>query len=163
MPSIKNKILTRRLLQGAGVIVALAGIASLLPSPFGEVRKTRGSGMLLQGEQADTALRTAVDRACSNCHSNETKWPWYADVAPVSWIIRQHVIDGREHLNFSEWLKPGETKFTSWSDLEDICKAVQNNSMPLFGYDWVHSSAKLAPADRQAICAWVNSAIANAR
>ena len=151
----------KKLLLAAAAVFAL--IQFFPPAPDKTNPPIDPARTLASAMKPPQAVHRIFERACFDCHSNETKWPWYADVAPVSWIIRQHVIDGREHLNFSEWLKPGETKFTSWSDLEDICKAVQNNSMPLFGYDWVHSSAKLAPADRQAICAWVNSAIANAR
>jgi hypothetical protein len=103
-----------------------------------------------------------LDRACLDCHSNETKWPWYSNIAPVSWLVRSHVDEGRKHLNLSEWLKPDETAFSSWSDLEGVCTSVRDGNMPLPYYDWLHPEAKLSPADRQALCAWVNNAIANA-
>lgn len=109
------------------------------------------------------AVSAILQRACVDCHSNETKWPWYADVAPVSWPVRRHVADGRKHLNLSEWLQPGETSFSSWSDLEDICTAVKEKTMPLAGYDWMHPEAKLTDADRQAICQWVDSALGGAK
>ncbi|MFN0101900.1 MAG: heme-binding domain-containing protein [Bryobacteraceae bacterium] len=105
-------------------------------------------------------VQNILRRACADCHSNETRWPWYADVAPISWPVRNHVIDGRKHLNFSEWLKPGETTFSGWSDLEDICKVLRDKSMPLLGYDWMHSQATLSGADRQTVCAWVDTALA---
>jgi len=108
-------------------------------------------------------VQSILKRACYDCHSNETIWPWYAHVAPVSWIVRQHVDDGRRHLNFSEWLKPGETSFTSWSDLEGVCKVLREKSMPLPGYDWVHREAKVSHADEQAVCAWVDRAISGAK
>jgi len=104
-------------------------------------------------------VEAIIQRACHDCHSNETKWPWYADVAPVSWPVRYHVVDGRKHLNFSEWLKPGETSFTRWSDLEDLGKAVADKSMPFFGYDWMYPEAKLTPAERTRIVQWADSAI----
>lgn len=104
-------------------------------------------------------VQAVLQRACADCHSNETKWPWYADVAPFSWPVRKHVIDGRKHLNFSEWLKPGETVFSNWSDLEDIGKSVQDKSMPLFGYDWMHAEAKLTAAERELLVKWADSAI----
>jgi hypothetical protein len=104
-------------------------------------------------------VQAILQRACADCHSNDTKWPWYADVAPISWPVRKHVLDGRRHLNFSEWLKPGETTFSSWSDLEDLGKAVAAKSMPLFGYDWMHAEAKLTPAERDRIKKWADSAI----
>jgi hypothetical protein len=108
-------------------------------------------------------VRDVLRRACYDCHSDETRWPWYADIAPVSYPVRQHVLDGRRHLNFSTWLAPGETSFSSWSDLEDICTVLKDNSMPLAGYDWMHPEAKLNPPERQAVCAWVDERLANAR
>jgi hypothetical protein len=104
-----------------------------------------------------------VQRACMDCHSNETKWPWYADVAPVSWPVRHHVEDGRRHLNFSEWLKPGEANFSDWNTLEDICATVRDKTMPLPRYDWMHPEAKLTDADRQAVCGWVDRAFSGAK
>lgn len=104
-------------------------------------------------------VEALLRRACYDCHSNDTRWPWYADFAPVSFPVRNHVIDGRKHLNFSEWLKPGETSFTRWSDLEDLGKAVADKSMPLFGYDWMHPEARLSQAERDRIAQWADSAI----
>ena len=104
-------------------------------------------------------VQAVLQRACADCHSNETKWPWYADIAPISWPVRKHVVDGRKHLNLSEWLKPGETKFSDWSQLEDIGKAVLDKSMPLYGYDWMHAEAKLTAVEREAIAKWADSAI----
>ncbi len=98
-------------------------------------------------------------RACYDCHSNETQWPWYADIAPVSWPVRKHVVDGRRHLNFSEWLKAGETKFTDWSDFEGIGIAISDKSMPLPGYDLMHPEAKLTAAERDLVAKWVDAAL----
>jgi hypothetical protein len=106
------------------------------------------------------AVQDVLSRACFDCHSHETNWPWYADIAPISWLIRSHVEEGRRHLNLSEWLKSGETAFSNWSDLEDICKSVRDNRMPLPYYDWLHPKAKLTNTDRQTVCAWVDAAIA---
>ena len=73
------------------------------------------------------------------------------------------MIEGRKHVNFSEWLKPGESSFSSWSDLEDVCKVLREKSMPILGYDWLHGDAKLTAADRQAVCVWVDAAIGGAK
>jgi uncharacterized membrane protein len=104
-------------------------------------------------------VRDILRRACYDCHSDETKWPWYADVAPVSWPVRKHVVDGRRHLNFSQWLKAGETKYTAWSDFEEIGISVLDKSMPIPGYDLMHPEAKLTQAERELIAKWVDTAI----
>jgi hypothetical protein len=104
-------------------------------------------------------VRDILRRACYDCHSDETKWPWYADIAPVSWPVRKHVVDGRRHLNFSQWLKPGETKYSSWSEFEEIGISVLDKRMPIPGYDLMHPEAKLTQAERETIAKWVDGAI----
>ncbi len=66
--------------------------------------------------------RELVKRACFDCHSNETEWPWYSYIAPISWRVTEHVDNGREHLNFSEWNRPNE-------DLEEIKEKVEEGKM----------------------------------
>jgi Haem-binding domain len=109
------------------------------------------------------AIVAILKRACYDCHSHDTVWPWYADIAPVSWLVRDHVVDGRKHLNFSEWLRGTETEFSDWSAVEEICKRVEDATMPMPGYVWLHPEAALAEADKKAICAWVDGALAGSR
>ena len=143
-------------------IAALAILIQFFPAPAKSNPATDPARTFAAAMKPPRPVQEILTRACADCHSNETKWPWYADVAPVSWPVRNHVIDGRKHLNFSEWLKPGETTFTSWSDLEDVCKVLREKSMPLLGYDWLHSPAKLSEVDRQTVCAWVDATIGGA-
>ena len=81
--------------------------------------------------------------ACYDCHSNETEWPVYAYVAPMSWLVRHDVEHGRDALNFSEW---GER-----DDAHDAAEAVEDGSMPPDRYVRLHSDARLSPAERQAL------------
>jgi hypothetical protein len=141
---------------------ALALLIQFFPAPAKSNPSTDPTRAFSAVMKPPQPVHDILNRACLDCHSNETKWPWYANVAPISWPVRDHVIEGRKHLNFSEWLKPGETTFTSWSDLEGICKSVRDNSMPLPYYDWMHPEAKLSAGDREAVCAWVDSAIGGA-
>jgi len=78
-------------------------------------------------------------RACYDCHSNETKWPWYAHVAPVSWLVSHDVHEGREHLNFSEWDK--EQRHAA-----DAAHEVEEGEMPLRIYTLLHPEARLEGA-----------------
>lgn len=78
-------------------------------------------------------------RACFDCHSNETTWPWYAYIAPISWRIADHVHEGREEFNMSEW-KPGKG--------DEAAKEVRKNKMPLDDYLWLHSEAKLTEEEK---------------
>jgi mono/diheme cytochrome c family protein len=82
--------------------------------------------------------------ACFDCHSNETKTTWFEDIAPLSWWITNHVKEGRDKLNFSEWGSNG-------GEGDDAAETVREGSMPPSYYTWLgmHSNAKLSPAERR--------------
>ena len=84
--------------------------------------------------------REIAKRACFDCHSNETVWPWYSYIAPISWRVAEHVEHGREHLNFSEWNRPNE-------DLDEIKEVMEEGQMPLWDYLLMHGEAKLTEAE----------------
>jgi len=91
-------------------------------------------------------------RSCYDCHSHETRWPWYSYVAPLSWWISSHVREGRSDLNFSSWpaldLEAQELAF------EDIAKQVSRGEMPLASYLILHPGARLTDADRDSLLRW---------
>ena len=90
-------------------------------------------------------------RACGNCHSNHTDWPWYSHVAPVSWWVARHVREGREKLDFSEW----ET-YSTWQKrdmLESVCGLISSGRMPPRLYTAMHPEARLTEKDKKAVCA----------
>lgn len=89
----------------------------------------------------DATTRALAVRACFDCHSNQTKWPWYSYVAPMSWLVQHHVDEGREELNFSEWPHSGEG--------DEAGEDVRDGSMPPRSYLWMHSEARLTPAERE--------------
>jgi Haem-binding domain len=84
--------------------------------------------------------------ACYDCHSNETRWPWYTSIAPVSWLTQSDVESGRQALNFSEWDKAQDTS------LGDIVETVNGGSMPPFYYAWMpnHPGAQLSASEKAA-------------
>ncbi len=86
--------------------------------------------------------RALAERACFDCHSNQTVWPWYAHVAPVSWLLQHDVDDGRGHLNFSDWgrLQRG---------LRGVRGDVMEGRMPPWYYLPLHSAAQLTPAEKE--------------
>jgi cytochrome c551/c552 len=98
--------------------------------------------------QVDAILR----RSCYDCHSHETRWPWYTKIAPTSWLLASDVNEGRQEANFSNWAafdKPHAAK-----KLDRICKEVQGGDMPPWYYLPMHQTAKLSDADRQTLCNW---------
>jgi hypothetical protein len=98
----------------------------------------------------------SIERACVDCHTNRTRWPWYASVAPASWLVVGDVNEGREHMNLSDWAAYDRPQKSGM--LADICKEVKAEAMPLPIYLPLHPEAKLTDAERQEICAWVERA-----
>lgn len=91
-------------------------------------------------------------RSCNDCHSNQTNWRWYTNIAPVSWFTARHVNDGRAELNFSEWGTYNER--TKETRLAAICELVKEGDMPLPSYLWAHPESKLTPQEVKMICDW---------
>jgi hypothetical protein len=93
-----------------------------------------------------------LQRACYDCHSNRTAWPWYSRVAPVSWLVSHDVAEGREHLNFTEWdaLRPSARRHV----IEELWEEVEEGEMPLPAYRAMHPEARLSAADKETLRAW---------
>ena len=97
-------------------------------------------------------VATSLERACGDCHSSGTVWPWYTNISPLSWWIAHHVEEGRREVSFSTWanLEP-RRKFKK---LEEMCEQVEKKDMPMPSYLLIHRDAALSDGERQAICTW---------
>lgn len=102
---------------------------------------------LFSSKPADDKVVQLIHNACFDCHSNETKYPWYTNIAPVSWFIKHHIDEGREHVNFSEWAKYNEKQKSHI--LEECAEEIEHHAMPLGNYEWMHPEAELSEEDRQ--------------
>lgn len=110
---------------------------------------------LLKNVDVPNNISSLLKSTCYDCHSNETIYPWYASVAPVKWLVYDHVNEGREELNFSEWNTLN--KMDKAEILDDIATEVIEEEMPLKFYPLMHSKAKLSEKDRQAISDWAEA------
>ncbi|MCB0163936.1 MAG: heme-binding domain-containing protein [Anaerolineae bacterium] len=106
----------------------------------------------IQWNSAET--QALAEDACYDCHSNQTVWPWYSYVAPVSWRIAGHVNDGRRHLNFSEWDQPN-------ADADEIIEVITSGEMPLRDYLLMHPEARLTAEGTQALVDGLEQTLAN--
>jgi hypothetical protein len=118
----------------AGVMIQLV--------PFGH--EHTNPTVVQEPEWDSPRTRELVKRVCYNCHSNETRWPWYSSVAPVSWLTQRDVNTGRSHLNFSEWNNPQD-------QADDVVGEVQAGGMPPWFYVAMHPEAKLTREERTAL------------
>ena len=142
----------RKVLKGASALIFLlfAGVQFVRPE---RLNPPVAAGQSLE-EHARVPPEVAglLQRSCMDCHSNRTDWPWYSNVAPVSWFVIDHVNHGRRHLNFSKWGEYEQRRADHL--LHDICTTAKSGFMPLDSYTLVHRSARLAPADVKRLCDW---------
>ena len=110
--------------------------------------------------QVPDNVKAVLARSCADCHSNDTYYPWYSNISPVSWFLANHIKDGRKELNFSEWNTYNARKKAK--KLEEVCEQVDMGDMPLPSYLWIHRDASLSDEDRKVLCDWANSERAKA-
>jgi heme-binding protein len=135
------------------IIVIILGIQLYHPAKTNPT--SNASASLLSRAQMPADVHAALQRACADCHSNATVWPWYAKVAPISWVVIDDVNEGRRHFNMSEW---GNTSAEHQAKkLDDICDEVKDGGMPLKSYTWIHRGTELSPAERASVCAWTQA------
>jgi hypothetical protein len=101
------------------------------------------------------SVKGVLRRACMDCHSHETRWPWYSHVAPLSWGMTSDVARARKAMNLSEWTtQSGRSPVTSIGILTAMCAGVKSGRMPLPKYALLHPEARLTDEDRKAVCDW---------
>ena len=133
-----------------GLVVIVAGLQLFRPE------RTNPPVNPAQAVQAAAVVPPEIDailrRSCYDCHSSETRWPWYSAVAPMAFGVVEHVTEGRAELNFSEWGAYAPKKRTGL--LEKMCEEVREGKMPLKQYLWLHRAATLSEADWKSVCDW---------
>jgi hypothetical protein len=136
-----------QLIAGAAFLAALpAGLAIHNPRPRGDI-------------SAPPKVESTLRRACFDCHSDETRWPWYAHIAPVSWIVVHDVTLGRKEVNFSEW--GSYYPATRRRKLKWIGRALHDEKMPPWPYRLIHPDARLTAADQVELQKWIESTLAS--
>jgi hypothetical protein len=123
----------------AGLVLVLAFVAIQF-LPYG--RDHVNPPVVAEPSWDSPETRALARQACFDCHSNETEWPAYSTVAPVSWLIQHDVSEGRAVLNFSEWQRPQE-------EAKEAAEEVLEGAMPLRMYQLMHAHARLSAADRE--------------
>ena len=100
-------------------------------------------------------VKIILAKACNDCHSNNTKYPWYTNLQPVHWLLNNHINDGKKELNLDEYTSRS-LRF-QYKKMEEIIEQVKEGEMPLNNYTWMHPNAKLTPEERAKITGWANS------
>ena len=149
----EGNTVTKKILIALGT-VAIAAVGGSLIHPFGAMASGANQAIFREA-QIDPETLAIVQRACQNCHSQNTKWPWYGHVAPVSWLLAHDVQQARSHMNLSQW------QDYSTDDrlrlLSAVGSAVRNRVMPPQRYLLLHPEARLDDEERQQIYRWTRN------
>jgi hypothetical protein len=100
-------------------------------------------------------VNSLLEKACNDCHSNNTKYPWYAEVQPFAWWLYDHVQEGKHELNFNEFKSYRLRK--QYHKMEEVVEQVKEGYMPINEYTWAHGDAKLSLEERQKITGWASA------
>jgi mono/diheme cytochrome c family protein len=131
-------------------LAALAAVFLLLQLvPYG--RAHNNPPVVAEPNWDSPQTRELAARACFDCHSNETAWPFYTNIAPFSWLTQRHVEHGREHLNFSNWNQSHEEHGHEPPNAEELGEVLLEGEMPLRSYLLAHPEARLTDAERIAL------------
>nr|WP_321355990.1 heme-binding domain-containing protein [uncultured Draconibacterium sp.] len=141
----------RRILRFLVIILLLAFIVIQFFQPEKNSDGVSSNHIFNQVEVPEN-IQTLLTNACLDCHSNHTNYWWYNHIAPVSWMVDNHITEGKSELNFSEW---GTMDiFEKITKLEEICQETERKSMPLKSYRTIHPKAKLSDEQIAELCDW---------
>lgn len=139
-------------------IIALVLIAAFVVIQFFRIDKANPP--IVESETLEAGLAVPPDiqlilgRSCNDCHSHKTVFPWYSNIQPVAWWLKDHINEARDELNFSKFNTYTAKKKAK--KLEEVCEEVRSGAMPLPSYLWIHSEAGLSENDKNALCDWTN-------
>jgi len=117
-----------------GFLIVIVGFLAIQLVPYG--RSHTNPAVAAEPAWDTPQTRALAVRACFDCHSNQTEWPWYTNVAPISWLTQRHVDEGRSKLNFSTW-------GTSRQEAEGVGRQISSGAMPPWDYSLLHPDARL--------------------
>jgi hypothetical protein len=137
--------------------LAAAGLAMQLLTAQRVIPTSPGLPLSDDDNVAPAQIQALLNRACYDCHSNQTRWPWYSRVVPISWLVARDVALGRKELNFSEW--GAYFPQTRIRKLQWMGRVLRERSMPPVAYRLMHPGARLTAAERGTLDRWIESEI----
>jgi len=137
-----------------GIILVVVILLQFFRGSAPEVTVENPNDLIATAELSGDIAAT-LRAACYDCHSMETKYPWYSYITPVSWFLFHHIDEGRDELNFSEWA--AYSKRDKLRKLKDIQEEVEEGEMPMESYVIMHSEASLTEEQREAIVTWAKN------
>lgn len=145
----------KKILKWSAITLGVGLVIIQLIRPERTNPATDESQMIQAHLQVPADVNAILDRSCNDCHSHQTRWPWYSQIAPVSWLVIHDVNEGRKHLNFSMWGSYDERRADH--KLEEVEEEISKGGMPLPIYLPMHPEAKLSDDDKRVLTDWVKS------
>ncbi len=105
------------------------------------------------------SVKSILAKACNDCHSNNTVYPWYAELQPVHWWLNKHINNGKSHLNLDDYTN--RNLRYQYHKMEETIEMLEDNKMPLNSYTWIHKDANLSGEEKNTLIAWANSIMDN--
>ncbi len=135
--------------------VALLFVLIQFIRPEKNIEKTKSKDHLLNSVEVPQNIAKILQNSCIDCHSNNTAYPWYNNIAPVSWMLKQHINEAKEELNFSEWNTYSVKK--KKHKIEEMEEEVVEGEMPLKSYTIIHQDAVLSKQERTQFINWLKT------
>lgn len=104
-------------------------------------------------------VKTILAKACNDCHSNNTNYPWYSKIQPVHWWLESHIKDAKKEFNLDEYT--AKSLRYQYKKMEEVVEQVKEGEMPLDSYTWIHKDAKLTEDEKSKLISWANSVMDN--
>jgi hypothetical protein len=138
---------------GLGLLVLLVVIQFVRPTR--NVSTEESTADISKAYQVPVEVKAVLEKSCYDCHSNNTRYPWYANLQPIGWWLQRHVNEGKKELNFSEFASYPEKK--AKHKFEEIEEMINEGEMPLKSYLIIHGDAKLTTAQAEVVVNWASA------
>jgi hypothetical protein len=149
---VSNPSKTKRAVKITGLILLAAFIIIQFFRPDRTNPPSDPTKSLWSDTSVPKEVAGLIKRSCIDCHSNQTEWPWYSNVAPVSWLVADDVANGRKRVNFSTWLDYSDRKREKMRG--NIAEEIASGDMPLGKYTFIHPSSKPTDEEKKSMAAW---------
>ena len=147
----------KRIVIGGGILFSAI---QFLPRPPQTNPRANPNQAIEANMPVPASVGAVIHRACMNCHSYQTQWPWYSRVAPLSWFMTRDVENARKAMNFSRWsLQNGRRPELEIATLSALCGGLRSGRMPKWNYLLLHPEARVTDIEKKEVCAWAKGEI----
>ncbi len=150
-----NSFKVKSIIKRTFIVLSVAAVGIQFFHPAKNNDATIGANHISKMYTVPANVDVILQKACYDCHSNYTKYPWYNNIQPVNWWLNDHIVEAKDELNFSEF---GTYKLLRQSKkLKKSAKEIEEGEMPLSSYTLIHRDAILTPEEKQAVIGWLNA------